>query len=179
METAARDADELHITCDSKSLHKVNHARNSTKCSRDCQQNRELKPVRDKTKRTFRVLRKEGRFNYQVEVDSKIHLGHIDQMRSIGSDNPLSSPDLKSSFRSIPEVSTPSPSDKELPVFPAPTVEVEPTPRPAEPKPPTAMTPELRSEPSTVHKNTAESVPTAVTLRRNSRVRKATDGIML
>ncbi|GBM33008.1 hypothetical protein AVEN_263500-1 [Araneus ventricosus] len=54
METAARDTVELHIMCDSKSLHKGNQARNSTKCSCDCQQNRELKPVRDKTRRTFR-----------------------------------------------------------------------------------------------------------------------------
>ncbi|GBL91532.1 hypothetical protein AVEN_23603-1 [Araneus ventricosus] len=59
METATRDANELHIMCDSKSVHKVYHARNSNKCSRnsseflDSHQNRELKPVRVKTRRTF------------------------------------------------------------------------------------------------------------------------------
>ncbi|GBN38760.1 hypothetical protein AVEN_49479-1 [Araneus ventricosus] len=62
---------------------------------------------------------------------------------------------------------------KRAPVFPAPTGEVEPTPRPVEPTPPTAMTPEQRFEPSTVHPNTAESVPS--TLSRSTRVRNAPD----
>ncbi|GBM32371.1 hypothetical protein AVEN_239770-1 [Araneus ventricosus] len=48
-------------------------------------------------------------------------------MRSTGSYIPLSSPDLESSFSSIPEVSsTPPTSEKELPpVYPAPTSEKE------------------------------------------------------
>ncbi|GBL81009.1 hypothetical protein AVEN_76798-1, partial [Araneus ventricosus] len=114
------------------------------------------------------VLRKEGKFNYQVEVDNKIYRRHIDEMRSVGSDIPLSSSELESSCPSIPEVSsTPPPSDKELtPVFPAPTGEVEATPRPVEITAHTAMTAELRSEPSTLHSNTAESVPS--TLRRST-----------
>ncbi|GBL98884.1 hypothetical protein AVEN_165711-1 [Araneus ventricosus] len=98
-------------------------------------------------------------------------------MRSIGCDIPLSSPELDSS---IPEVSSTPPSNKELPpVFPAPIDEVEPTSYPAEPNPPTAMTPEQISESSTVHPNTAESVPTAVNLYRSSRVRKTPDRLML
>ncbi|GBL74060.1 hypothetical protein AVEN_230968-1 [Araneus ventricosus] len=64
-------------------------------------------------------------------------------MRCVGSDIPLSSPELESSFPSIPEVSSPPPSDKELPpVFPESTGEIEPSPRPVERTPPTAMTPE-------------------------------------
>ncbi|GBM18023.1 Uncharacterized protein K02A2.6, partial [Araneus ventricosus] len=97
------------------------------------------------------VLRK-GQFNYQVEIVKKIHRRHIDQMRSVGSNIPLSSPELELSFPSIPEVSpTPSTSEKELPpVYTALTDEIESTPRPAEPTP-TAMIPEQRSESSTVH----------------------------
>ncbi|GBN06876.1 hypothetical protein AVEN_33975-1 [Araneus ventricosus] len=89
-------------------------------------------------------------------------------MRYVGSDIPLSLSALESSFPSIPEVSsTPPPSDKELPpVYPASTGEVEATPRPVELTAPTAMTPELRSEPSTLHSNTAESVPS--TRRRST-----------
>ncbi|GBL91535.1 hypothetical protein AVEN_23605-1 [Araneus ventricosus] len=95
-------------------------------------------------------------------------------MRSVGVGIPLSSSDLKSS---IPEKSsTPLPPDKELHTkFPTPTSEVEPTSRLLEPKPPT----EQRFEPSTVHPNTAESVPTAVALRRSTRVKKAPDRLML
>ncbi|GBM66171.1 hypothetical protein AVEN_68296-1 [Araneus ventricosus] len=56
MRTAARDDYKLHTIRD----YKVYHTQKSTKCSRsssgflDCQQNRELKPVRDKTRRRFR-----------------------------------------------------------------------------------------------------------------------------
>ncbi|GBM45835.1 hypothetical protein AVEN_180706-1 [Araneus ventricosus] len=100
------------------------------------------------------VLRKDGRFNYQVE-GNKIYLTHIDQVRSVGSDIPLSSPELESSFPSILEVSSTPPtsnSDNELhSVFLAPTGEVEPTP-------PTSMTPEQRSESSTVHPITADFI---------------------
>ncbi|GBN76286.1 hypothetical protein AVEN_254925-1 [Araneus ventricosus] len=131
-------------------------------------------------------------------------------MRSAGTDIPLSSPNLESSFPSIREVSStlsPSPSDKELPpVFSATTGEVEPTPRPVEPTPcsveptprpveptprpveptprpvepkrSTAMIPEQRFESSTANSNTTESVPTAATLRRSSRVREALDRLM-
>ncbi|GBM39237.1 Uncharacterized protein K02A2.6 [Araneus ventricosus] len=61
------------------------------------------------------VLRKEGRFNYQVEVANRIHRRHIDQMRSKGSNIPLSSPDIELSFPCIPEVSsTPPTSEKEF-----------------------------------------------------------------
>ncbi|GBL88879.1 hypothetical protein AVEN_158983-1 [Araneus ventricosus] len=97
-------------------------------------------------------------------------------MRSVGADIQLSSPDLESS---ISEVSPTTPlSDKELPpVFPAPTGEVEPTPRPVEPKPSAAMIPEQRSEPTTVHPNTAESVPN--TLGGSTRVRKPHDRLIL
>ncbi|GBL99954.1 hypothetical protein AVEN_185743-1 [Araneus ventricosus] len=101
-------------------------------------------------------------------------------MRFIGSNIPLNSPDLELSFPSAPEVSsTPPTSEKELPLFyPALTNEVEPTPRPAEPTP-TAMIPEHRSESLTVHRNAAESVPTAVTLRRSTKIRKSPDILML
>ncbi|GBL98888.1 hypothetical protein AVEN_165714-1 [Araneus ventricosus] len=60
MDTAARDADELHTINDYESVYKVYHARKSIKCSRvssgflDCQQNLKLKPVRDKTRQKFR-----------------------------------------------------------------------------------------------------------------------------
>ncbi|GBM78248.1 hypothetical protein AVEN_273334-1 [Araneus ventricosus] len=88
-------------------------------------------------------------------------------MRSEGNDIPLSSPEFDSSFPSIPEVSsTPPPlSDKELPlVFPSPAEDGESTP-------PTTMTPEHRSEPSTLHRNTPESLP--ATLSQSFRVRKS------
>ncbi|GBM48189.1 hypothetical protein AVEN_141262-1 [Araneus ventricosus] len=99
-------------------------------------------------------------------------------MRSIESDIPLSSPELDSSFPSIPEVSSTPPSDTELPlIFPAPTGEVEP--RPVELEPSNAMTPEERSESSTVNPNTVESVPDAFALRRSTRVRKASDRLMI
>ncbi|GBN72746.1 hypothetical protein AVEN_134295-1 [Araneus ventricosus] len=117
----------------------------------------------------YSAFLKECQFNYQVKVGNKIRHRHIDQMRSIESDIPLSSPELDSSFPSIPEVSSISPSDKELTiVFPAPTGEVEP--RPVELETSNAMTPEERSESSTVNPNTVESVPTAFALRRNTRV---------
>ncbi|GBN33251.1 hypothetical protein AVEN_213113-1 [Araneus ventricosus] len=107
---------------------------------------------RKRVVRYFAFL-KEGRFNYQVEIGNKMHQRHIDQMRSTESDIPLSSPELDSSFPSIPEVSSISPSDKELLlVFPAPTGEVEP--RPVELKPSNAMTPEQRFESSIVNPNT-------------------------
>ncbi|GBM05039.1 hypothetical protein AVEN_60228-1 [Araneus ventricosus] len=94
----------------------------------------------------------------------KSFLRHIDQMRSIGSNIPLSS-DFELRFPSIPE-STPPTTEKELlPVYLAPTDEVEPTP--------TAIIPEHRSKSSTVHPNTADSMPTAVVLRRSTRIRKA------
>ncbi|GBN98785.1 hypothetical protein AVEN_46561-1 [Araneus ventricosus] len=118
---------------------------------------------------------KEGRFHYLVEVGNKIRHRHIDQMRSIESDISLSSPELDSS---IPEVSSTPHSDKELPlVFPSPTGAVEP--RPVELKPSNAVTPEQRSESSTVNPNTVESVPTAFAHRRSTRVRKAPDRLML
>ncbi|GBN13428.1 hypothetical protein AVEN_169361-1 [Araneus ventricosus] len=100
-------------------------------------------------------------------------------MRSVGSNIPLSSPDLELSFPSVPEVSSTPTSEKELPlVYPAPIDEVERTPRPTEPTP-TAMIPEQRSESLTVHPNTTESVPTAVPLRRSTKIRKAPDRLML
>ncbi|GBM95316.1 hypothetical protein AVEN_171564-1 [Araneus ventricosus] len=126
----------------------------------------------------YSALLKEGWFNYQVEVGNKIRHKHIDQMRSIESDIPLSSPELDLSFPSIPEVSSISPSDTELPlVFPAPTGEVEP--RQVELKPSNTMTPEQRSESSTVNPNTVGSVPTAFALCRRTRVRKAPDRLKL
>ncbi|GBN58419.1 hypothetical protein AVEN_190685-1 [Araneus ventricosus] len=68
--------------------------------------------------------------------------------------------------------------DKELHlVFPAPTGEVDT--RPVELEPSNAMTPEQRSESSTVNPNTVVSVPTAFALRRSTRVRKAPDRLKL
>ncbi|GBL54940.1 hypothetical protein AVEN_174855-1 [Araneus ventricosus] len=125
----------------------------------------------------YNAFLKECRFNYQVKVGNKIRQRHIDQMRSIESDILLSSPELDSSFPSIPEVSSTPPSDKELLLlFPAPTREVEP--RPVELKPSNAMTPQQRSESSAVNPNRVESVPTAFALRRSTRVRKAPDRLM-
>ncbi|GBM40017.1 hypothetical protein AVEN_217612-1 [Araneus ventricosus] len=87
-------------------------------------------------------------------------------MRSVGADISLTHQTLNQNFPSIPQVSSTPPSDKDLPpVFPASTGEVEPTLPPVQP--PTSMTPEQRSESSTVHPYIAETVPS--TLGRSTR----------
>ncbi|GBN81598.1 hypothetical protein AVEN_265239-1 [Araneus ventricosus] len=74
------------------------------------------------------------------------------------------------------------PTPRPVPPTPRP---VEHTPRPVkqtlrlvEPTPPTAMTPEQRSESSTVDLNASKSVSSTVTFNRSSRVKKALDRMM-